>query len=199
MCLNQVETRTRRAASVRTGMIPRFELSESLAWARARRTARDGFAALIALLVLLHAGLSFAQGGREAQKDISDISGEYHFLAPDDTLGLLEEEGRVKGFVEVFQGEEESDTILSFPITIGSRTGEHVEFKTAKIHERYYRFSGTVERGKGRGPKDADYLRLAGDLKVVTVSSEDGKETVEGRAVTFKSLSADERAEREQD
>ena len=105
----------------------------------------------------------------------------------------------VKGFVEVYQGEEESDTILSYPITIGKRAKQHVEFKTAKIHEKYYRFSGTVERGKGRGPKDADYLRLAGDLGIVTVNGEDGKETVERRPVVFKSLSAEEKAERHVD
>jgi hypothetical protein len=155
--------------------------------------------ARLILILLIATRLAFAQGGRQASPGISDISGEYHFLAPDDTLGLLEEEGKVKGFVEVFQGEEESDTILSFPITIGSRAGDRVEFKTAKIHEKYYRFSGTVERGKGREPKDADYLRLVGEVEMITVNSEDGKEAVERRSVIFKSLSAEEKAEREEE
>jgi len=156
-------------------------------------------AALASFLLLLAGSLAFAQGGQQTTEDVPDVSGEYHFLSPDDTLGLLEEDGVVKGFVEVYQGEEESDTILSYPITIGKRAKQHVEFKTAKIHEKYYRFSGTVERGKGRGPKDADYLRLAGDLEIVTVSGQDGKETVERRPVVLKSLSSEEKAERHVD
>ncbi len=156
-------------------------------------------AALALILLFLAGSLAFARGGPQTTEDVLDVSGEYHFLSPDDTLGLLDEDGVVKGFVEVYQGEEESDTILSYPITIGKRAKQHVEFKTAKIHEKYYRFSGTVERGKGRGPKDADYLRLAGDLEIVTVNGEDGKETVERRPAVFKSLSAEEKAERHVD
>ena len=45
---------------------------------------------------------------------IGDITGRYHFIGPDDTLAILEEEGRLKGFVEVYQEEDESDAVLSY-------------------------------------------------------------------------------------
>jgi hypothetical protein len=161
------------------------------------RSARRSSAALAVFLLFFC--IAFALGSPQTAQDVADISGEYHFLSPDDTLGLLQEEGQVKGFVEVYQGEEESDTILDYPIAIGSRAKQHVEFKTAKIHEKYYRFSGTVECGKGRGPKDADYLRLVGELEIVTVNGAGGKETLERRSVVFKSLSAEEKAERHEE
>ncbi|HEY6292955.1 MAG TPA: hypothetical protein VI455_15500 [Terriglobia bacterium] len=118
--------------------------------------------------------------------DIPDISGEYHFLAPEDTLGILEEEGRLKGYVDVAQGEDESDTVLSYQITLGTRKGDHVEFKTGKIHERYYRFTGTVERGSGHGEADPDFLRLVGDLEIIKVDSATQQEQTESRRAVFK-------------
>lgn len=134
-----------------------------------------------------------AQQGNE---QVRDASGEYHFLTADDTLALLEEEGKIKGYVDVYQGEEESDTLLSYPITIGSRQKNHIEFKTAKIHQKYYRFSGLVERGKGHEEGDPDYLRLVGDLEIVTVKAATGQEVTERRRVTFSSKG---KAEKEQE
>ena len=193
----RLQLRAKRAGPFPIAMHSAWQVQEAPALAQELPVACC-FAALI-LFLLMTPRLAFAQGGRDPSQGIADISGEYHFLSPDGTLGLLEEEGKVKGFAEVFQGEEESDTILSYPITIGSRSGQHLEFKSAKIHEKYFRFSGTVERGKGREPKDADYLRLAGDLLIITVNSENGKESVERRPVVFKSLSAEEKAQREQE
>jgi hypothetical protein len=134
-----------------------------------------------------------AEKGNEA---IRDASGEYHFLNPDDTLGLLEEDGKIKGYIDVYQGEEESDTVLSYPITIGTRQKNHIEFKTGKIHQKYYRFSGTVERGKGHEEAAPDYLRLVGDLEIVTVKPDTGHESTERRRVILQSKG---RAEREQE
>ncbi len=131
-----------------------------------------------------------------AGEEIQDISGEYHFLSPEDTLGLLEEEGKLKGYVDVYQGEEESDAVLSYPITIGSRKKERVEFKTGRIHQKYFRFVGAVQRGQGHEEADADYLRLVGDLEFVTVKEGSQAESVERTHVVFKSLG---KAEREQE
>jgi hypothetical protein len=128
----------------------------------------------------------------QAAQDIDDITGKYHFLSPDDTLGILEEEGKLKGYIEIVQGEEESDAVLTYDIASGSRKKDHVEFKTNTIHRRYYRFSGKVERGSGRGPHDPDYLRLIGDLETVIVKGDSGQESVEKKHLILKSLGKSE-------
>jgi hypothetical protein len=117
---------------------------------------------------------------------VPDLSGEYQFLNEGDTLGLLEEEGKLKGYVDVLQGEEESDEVLSYTID-GTRQEDQVEFKTSKIHEKYYRFTGKVERGKGRQPGDPDYARLVGDLQTISVDPVSGQEKIQHKQVVFKS------------
>lgn len=148
-------------------------------------------------LAALLAALFLASGPRrlhaQPQDEIDDVTGKYHFLSPDDTLAILEEEGKLKGYVDVYQGEEESDAILSYPITLGSRTRNHVEFKTGKIHEKYYRFTGAAERGSGSKDSDPDYLRLVGDLEIVTLNGVTGQESVEHRRAVFKSIGKNER------
>lgn len=130
---------------------------------------------------------------QDQQEPIDDITAKYHFLSMDDTLAILDEEGRLKGYVEVTQPEEESDDILSYDILEGSRAKNHVLFRTNRIHGKFFRFSGTVERGRGRAEKDADYLHLTGDLEIVTVNSETGKEAVQVVRVTLKSIGKSER------
>jgi hypothetical protein len=128
----------------------------------------------------------------QANENIDDITGKYHFLSADDTLGLLEEEGKLKGYIEILQTEEESDDILSYDIILGSRKKDHVEFKTNTIHRRYYRFSGKVERGAGHQPADPDYLRLIGDLETVTIKGDSGQESAQTTHVVLKSLGKSE-------
>jgi len=80
-----------------------------------------------------------------------------------------------------------------------------VTFFTKTIHGKYFRFSGSVERGKGHEEKDADYLRLIGDLDIVTVTrdidkadpskTESRKETVQTVRVVLKSIGKSERPE----
>ncbi len=149
----------------------------------------------IAGLAILAAAVSSIRP-LEAQEDnerVSDMTAKYHFLSADDTLAILEEEGRLKGYVEIAQPEEESDDVLNYDILDGSRKKTHVEFRTNKIHGKYYRFSGTVERGKGHDEKDPDYLHLTGDVDIVTVNAETGKEAVQTVRVTLKSFGKSER------
>jgi hypothetical protein len=128
----------------------------------------------------------------QSKSDIDEINTEFHFLGPDDTLLIHEEEGRLKGQIDAYQNDDESDTVLSYILTIGIRKGDHVEFKTQEIHRKYYRFSGSVERGSGHQEKDEDYLRLVGELQTVTVKGDTGEESVDRKQVVLKSLSADE-------
>ena len=132
--------------------------------------------------------------GQAAEK-IDDISGKYHFLSADDTLGILEEEGKLKGYIEVLQSENESDDFLTYEITSGSRKNDLVEFKTSTIHRKYYRFSGKVERGSGRQPDDPDYLRLVGELETVTVKGDSGQESVDKKHLVLKLIGKSERNE----
>ena len=130
---------------------------------------------------------------QDQNEPITDITAKYHFLSTDDTLAILDEEGKLKGYVDVSQSEEESDDVLSYNIVEGTRKKDHVEFRTNKIHGLFYRFSGTARRGRGREEKDPDYLQLSGDLEVVTVNMDTGKEAVRVVKVTFKSIGKSER------
>jgi hypothetical protein len=140
-----------------------------------------GVCALLVLFLPLRAQ-------EEETPPIADITGRYEFLTADDHLALLEEEGKLRGYVDVLQGEEESDAILSYPITIGWRKKNQVEFKTGKIHQKYFRFAGTVQRGRGHQEGERDYLRLVGSLEVVTVKGDTGEEVPQRFHVVLKSL-----------
>jgi len=137
----------------------------------------------------------YGYGSPQGTPNLDDITGDYHFLSPDDELGILEEEGKLKGYIEVAQGAEESDDVLSYEIVAGLRNAAHVEFKTNIIHRKYYRFSGTVERGSGRQPDDPDYVHLVGDVETVTVKGESGQETVEKKHMVLKCFGKSERDE----
>jgi hypothetical protein len=161
-------------------------------WGRSSAEATENIAAPVRVTPVVALGGRAAAQGTE---NIDDITAKYHFLSPDDTLGILEEEGKLKGYIEVLQGEEESDTVLSYDIVSGSRKKDHVEFKTNTIHRKYYRFSGKVERGSGHQPDDPDYLRLIGDLETVSVKGDSGQESVERKHLILKSLGKSERDE----
>jgi hypothetical protein len=151
-------------------------------------------------VVLLAGETAKAQEGAQA---IDDITAKYHFLSADDTLAILDEEGRLKGYIEVAQPENESDDSLNYDIVEGSRDKTHVKFRTNRIHGKYYRFTGTVERGKGHEQKDPDYFHLIGDLDTVTVKADTGdvtpgkvdapKETVQTTRVILRSFGKSER------
>jgi len=130
-----------------------------------------------------------AWGNLKAQStgsSVGDATGDYDFLQPYNTLAILQEDQMIKGYVDVLQGQSESDAILSYPITIGERKGDHVEFRTSKIHEKYYRFSGTVQYGKGKKKGDPDYLELVGELQTIQSNSVTNQENVDRQQVVFK-------------
>ena len=157
-----------------------------------RGVSRNQTAWALALLLLV-AGKTFVlppcgYASPQDTPNLDDITGKYHFLSPDDTLGILEEEGKLRGYIEVAQGAEESDDVLSYQIVAGLRKSEHVEFKTNIIHRKYYRFSGKVERGSGRQPNDPDYVHLVGDVDTVTVKGDSGQESVVKKHLALKCL-----------
>lgn len=156
------------------------------------RRASKGRTVLRYLLLSLALCVTSFCGAAPSPSAIDEINTEFHFLGPDDTVLIHEEEGRLKGQIDAYQNDDESDTVLSYAFTIGQRKDDHVEFKTAEIHRKYFRFSGTVVRGSGQIEKDEDYLRLVGELQIISVDGDTGKESVEKKQVELKSLSADE-------
>jgi hypothetical protein len=144
-----------------------------------------GSVVMMLILVFASAPAVFAQ---QAPGPAPVMTGRYHFLGPQDQLAILQEERMVKGFIDVYQGENESDAILSYPIASGSRVGNHVEFTTRAIHEKYYRFNGAVEPGQGKRPGDRDYLQLVGVLETCTSNSATGATQVARQNVVFKSM-----------
>ncbi|MGH9353193.1 MAG: hypothetical protein ACRD2G_13705 [Terriglobia bacterium] len=149
---------------------------------------------LIVAVPFIASGGQQAQPAQEAQPvqraatNVPRMTGRYHFLGPEDALSILQEEGLLKGYIDVFEGDSESDDVLSYQITIGSRKGDHVEFKTRTIHEKYYRFNGTVERGAGKKPGDPDYLQLDGELQTITLNSVTGEQKAVKQQVVLKSI-----------
>jgi hypothetical protein len=138
----------------------------------------------VAVAALAAAGSLRAQS---AAGPISDITGDYEFLQPYNTLAILQEDQMVKGYIDVLQGESESDAILSYPITIGERKGDHLDFRTRAIHELYYRFSGTIQPGKGKNKGDPDSIELVGELQTIEHNSVTNQDKVDRQQVVFKS------------
>src|SRR5579875_162277 len=142
-------------------------------------------AAIAAVIAAL--GICSVLRAQPSGSEISDITGDYEFLQPYNTLAILQEDTMLKGYIDVLQGQSESDAILSYPIVNGDRKGNRVEFTTRKIHEIYYHFSGTVRRGSGKKPGEPDYLELVGELQTIQNNSVTNQQTVERRQVVFKS------------
>jgi hypothetical protein len=174
--------RTGRGAAMLSDSISRLEQSGKTQGFPLLRKICFVFAAM---MMTVPAVTPVAKGPNE---EIDDITGRYEFLGPHDTLAVLEDAGQLKGYIDVFQGEEESDDVLSYGITLGWRKDGRIEIKTATIHRKYYRFKGTVERGKGRKEDDPDYLRLVGEVETVTMTGDAGEEAVQKVQVALKSL-----------
>ncbi len=145
---------------------------------------------LTTALVIAFIATCVAWGKLQAQTPgsaIPDITGNYDFLKPYNTLAILQEDQMLKGYVNVLQGESASDAVFSYNITIGERKGSHVEFRTSVIHEKYYRFSGTVQRGKGEKKGDPDYIELVGELQTIEYNSVTNQQNIKRQQVVFKS------------
>lgn len=163
------------------------------------RARRQNFtAAVLSCATLALLAFFSAAAGAQTRGEIDDITGRYEFLGEADLLAILEEEGSLKGYVDVLQPDDvAADDLLSYTIVEGTREKNRVEFKTSTIHRKFYRFTGAAERGSASGPGDADYLRLVGDLEIVTVKGGVGEEISERRQVVFKSLGPSDEEEEE--
>lgn len=166
-----------------------------------RKTRKEGHRQALNLLrkamwmavALAALGAWGSMKAQSAASKVDDITGDYQFLEPYNTLAILQEDEMLKGYIDVLQGQSESDAVLSYPITIGERKSDQVEFRTRTIHAMYYRFSGTVQRGKGNKKGDPDYLELVGELQTIRHNSVTHQDTVDRKQVIFKSKGKTER------
>ena len=138
----------------------------------------------IGLVMILDGIVAHGQQKRE----IEDITGRYSFLKTDDLLGILDEDGELRGFIEVLQEDDESDDIFSYTITRGIREGNHINFKTDTIHGITYRFSGKVQINKSRDPTQRGFMLLVGTIRIDKNLSLAGKGKTEERRVVLESL-----------
>ena len=162
-------------------------------WPQNHPPARDLWLKAVWVAVALAVCSAGSLKAQSAASQVSDITGDYDFLQPYNTLAILQEDQMLKGYIDVLQGQSESDAILSYPITIGERKGDHVEFRTRTIHAMYYRFSGTAQRGEGKKKGDPDYMELVGELQTIHHNSVTHQDTVDRKQVVFKSKGKNER------
>lgn len=116
-----------------------------------------------------------------------DVTGYYQFTISD-TLAILDNHGSLQGHLDIFQPNEVPKPMVSYNITQGSISKNHLEFRTQEIYGKRYLFSGIVKHGAGKARGDYDYLQLAGSLETITANPAPGKKKVASCHAIFRSL-----------
>ncbi len=127
----------------------------------------------------------------QQEREIEDITGRYSFLNPDDLLGILDEDGELRGFIEVLQEDDESDDVFSYTITRGVHKDNQINFKTDTIHGITYRFSGKVQISRERNSTQRGFILLVGTIRIEKNESLIGKGKTEERRVVLESLASE--------
>jgi hypothetical protein len=131
----------------------------------------------------------FAQTNSSEPAQTDSYSGMYTFLQEGEFVQVtVEEEGRVSGFVSRYgDGESDRGAFLDQFFKQGKLDGQKLTFTTQTVHNVWYEFRGTAERGNGKTPNDEGYHILKGTL---TEFGEEmnTKTTSKVREVVFKSF-----------
>jgi hypothetical protein len=125
-------------------------------------------------------------------KPVDDYSGTYSFLQDGEFIQVtVEEEGKVTGFVSRY-GDTETDRglFLDHFFKQGKLDEKKLTFTTQPVHNVWYEFKGTVERGDGKKLGDEAYYVLKGTLTQYTTDAQQ-KTTSKLRDVVFKSFPQD--------
>jgi hypothetical protein len=169
-------------------MIQRREVHE-------RRECMKNLVKASAVLLLLNSfliGQNTAQQSPVPKKPAEDYSGMYAFLRDGEFVQLtVEDAGRLSGFVSRY-GDLESDrgAFLDQFFKKAKLDGKKLTFTTDTVHDVWYEFKGTVERGEGKNLGDEAYYVLKGTL--VQYTTDANKKTVaKSREVSFKSFPQD--------
>jgi hypothetical protein len=125
-------------------------------------------------------------------KDGRDYSGMYSFLEDGEFVQITAEVDRkVTGYVSRYgEGGSDKGTFLEHYFRTGKLDGNKLAFTTAVVHNVWFDFKGTVERGDGKNPGEEAYYVLKGTL---TDSTSDAakKVTTHSREVVFKMFPAE--------
>jgi len=131
-------------------------------------------------------------GQQTPQGPAADYSGMYGFFRDGEFLQLtIEDGGKVTGFVSRF-GDLESDrgVFLDHFFKQGKLDGAKLSFTTETVHNVWYEFKGTVDRGQGKTRGEEDYYVLHGTLTEYSMDA-NKKTSARSRQVAFKSFPQD--------
>ena len=115
----------------------------------------------------------------------------YSFLREGEFVQLSLEDGKLTGFVSRY-GDSESDktAFLDQFFSKASLEGDKLSFTTKPVHDTWFEFAGTIERGSAKAPTDEGYRVLRGKL---TQFTSDAKKNVTSKSkdVELKSFPKD--------
>jgi hypothetical protein len=145
--------------------------------------------------VAVAVAIVFGQQNKPAQPAAqpgAEYSGMYNFLRDGEFVQVtVEDQGHVTGFVSRY-GDSESDrgVFLDHFFKDGKLEGNKLSFSTKTVHDVWYEFRGTIERGDGKNPGDEAYYVLKGTLTQNTTDSAK-KTNSQARDVALKSFPQD--------
>jgi hypothetical protein len=136
-------------------------------------------------VLLLTTVLSVAQAAKQ------DISGLYSFVHNPETVQInVQPDGSVNGYVShLADGDADRGQMLDMMFEHASLHGNHLEFKTKKVHGVWFEFKGEVQRGKAQSHDAEGYYLIRGTLTTVR-EDVSGKPTPMASEVEFKSFPA---------
>jgi hypothetical protein len=121
--------------------------------------------AMVFLLTAL-AGAQKAGPPAAAASSTQDYSGMYTFLREGEFVQVtVEEAGHVTGFISRY-GDSESDqgAFLDQFFKVGKLEGHNLSFTTQTVHDTWFEFKGTVDRGPAKTRAQEGYYLLKGTL-----------------------------------
>jgi len=127
----------------------------------------------------------------QSVSNADDLSGMYEFLREGEFVQVTLEDGQVTGFVSRY-GDSASDkgAFLDQFFSKAALDGNKLTFTTKPVHDLWYEFAGTIDRGTAKAPTDEGYRVLRGKLTQFTTDASK-KVTSKTRDVEFKSFPKD--------
>jgi hypothetical protein len=150
--------------------------------------------AIILISLLLTTSVLWAQSAPSAApaQSSDDYSGMYAFLQEGEFVQLtVEDQGMVTGLISHYDdstGDQRGFVDQFFKQ--GKLDGQKLTFTTEAVHNAWYDFQGTVERGDGQNADEPGYYVLKGKLTQYKTDA-NKKTTSKSETVAFKSFPKD--------